>query len=83
MKKIFFILVAILLPAVLLAQPMDTTIIFREDFEGDSIKNTTKQEADLGKNYIERNTSNFASGVYYYTLYYKDVVLTKNMMINR
>ena len=44
---------------------------------------TTKQEADLGTNYIELNTSNFAAGVYYYTLYYKDVVLTKKMVINR
>ncbi len=44
---------------------------------------TTKQEADLGTNYFELNTSNFAAGVYYYTLYYKDVVLTKKMVINR
>ena len=44
---------------------------------------TTKQEADLGTNYIELNTSDFAAGVYYYTLYYKDVVLTKKMVIKR
>ena len=44
---------------------------------------TTKQEADLGTNYIELNTSNFAAGVYYYTLYYKNVVLTKKMVIKK
>ena len=40
MKKRLLVLMAILMPVMLLAQPMDTTTIFREDFEGDSIKMT-------------------------------------------
>ena len=44
---------------------------------------TTTQEADLGTNYIELNTSGLATGIYYYTLYYKDVVLTKKMVVEK
>ena len=43
MKKRIFVFFAILFPVMLLAQPMDTTIIFREDFEGDSIKMSVSQ----------------------------------------
>ena len=41
------------------------------------------QEADLGTNYFEVNTTSFAPGLYYYTIYYKDVVLTKKMVVER
>ena len=44
---------------------------------------TTTQEADLGKNYIELNTGNLAAGVYYYTIHYKDIVLTKKMVVEK
>lgn len=37
MKKLLFILTAVLVPVLLLAQPMDTTTIFRENFDGASI----------------------------------------------
>ena len=41
------------------------------------------QGADLGTNYFEVNTTSLAPGLYYYTIYYKDVVLTKKMVIER
>lgn len=44
---------------------------------------TTTQEAELGTNYIDLNTSSFAAGVYYYTIYYNDVVLTKKMVVEK
>ncbi len=44
---------------------------------------TTTQDAELGTNYIELNTNNFAAGVYYYTLYFKDTVLTKKMVVEK
>ena len=40
MKRGLFVLLVVLFPVLLLAQPMDTTTIFRENFEGDSIKMT-------------------------------------------
>ena len=44
---------------------------------------TTTQEADMGTNDIELNVNNLPSGIYYYTLYYKDFVLTKKMVVER
>ena len=44
---------------------------------------TTVQEAEQGVNYIELNTNNFAAGVYYYTIHYKDIVLTKKMVVEK
>lgn len=44
---------------------------------------TTSQEAELGTNYIELNTSSLAAGVYYYTLHYKDTILTKKMVVEK
>ena len=44
---------------------------------------TTTQEAELGTNYIELNTNSLAAGVYYYTLHYKDTVLTKKMVVEK
>lgn len=44
---------------------------------------TTTQDAELGTNYIELNTNSFAAGVYYYTLYFKDIVLTKKMVVEK
>ena len=41
------------------------------------------QEADLGTNYFEVNTTSLAPGLYYYTIYYKDVVLTKKMVVEK
>ena len=49
---------------------------------GQVIYNTI-QNADVETNYIELNTSGLAPGVYYYTLHYKDVVLTKKMVVKR
>ena len=40
MKKSLFILMAVLMPVLLLAQPMDTTTIFSEDFEGAVVQMT-------------------------------------------
>ena len=44
---------------------------------------TTTQEAEAGTNYIELNTAKLAAGVYYYTLHYKNVVLTKKMVVEK
>ena len=44
---------------------------------------TTEQEAETGTNYIELNVANLAAGVYYYTLHYKNVVLTKKMVVEK
>lgn len=44
---------------------------------------TTSQEADTGTNYLDISTVNLSNGVYYYTLRYKDVVLTKKMVVER
>ena len=44
---------------------------------------TTIQEAELGTNYLDVNTSGLAAGIYYYTLHYKDVVLTKKMVVEK
>lgn len=44
---------------------------------------TETQGASMGQNQIELNTSNFAAGVYYYTLTFKDAQLTKKMVIQK
>jgi len=44
---------------------------------------TATQEAELGTNYFELNTSNLAAGVYYYTIHYKEIVLTKKMVVEK
>ena len=44
---------------------------------------TTEQEAERGTNYIEMNAATLAAGVYYYTLHYKDIVLTKKMVVEK
>lgn len=41
MKKLFFLLVVMVMPFILSAQPMDTTVIFHENFDGSTIKMTT------------------------------------------
>ena len=44
---------------------------------------TTTEEAELGTNYIEVNTTSLAAGIYYYTIHYKDVILTKKMVVEK
>jgi len=44
---------------------------------------TDTQEGMLGSNIFEVNTANLAEGVYYYTLTFKDSVLTKKMVIQK
>lgn len=44
---------------------------------------TDTQEADRGDNQFELNTSAYAAGVYYYTIHFKDVVLTKKMVVEK
>ena len=44
---------------------------------------TTTDEAEVGVNYVEMNVSNLAVGVYYYTLHYKNVTLTKKMVVEK
>ena len=44
---------------------------------------TTEQEAERGTNYIEVNAAKLAAGVYYYTLHYKDIALTKKMVVEK
>ena len=44
---------------------------------------TTTEEADGGVNAVEFNTSTWAAGIYYYTLHYKDITLTKKMIIEK
>ena len=44
---------------------------------------TTTQEADMGVNYLDLSTANLAVGVYYYTMRYNDIVLTKKMVVEK
>lgn len=39
--------------------------------------------AQFGENNIELNTSNYAAGIYLYSLQYKDIILTKKMVIEK
>lgn len=41
------------------------------------------QEAMTGENHIDVNTGKFAAGIYYYTLQYKDVMLTRKMVVQK
>lgn len=44
---------------------------------------TTSQDAELGKNFVDVNVSSWAAGIYYYTLRYKDIVITKKMIVGK
>lgn len=44
---------------------------------------TTTQEADMDRNSVEFNVSSWAAGIYYYTLHYKDITLTKKMIVEK
>lgn len=44
---------------------------------------TDVQEALEGTNYFDLATANLAAGVYYYTIHYKDIVLTKKMVVEK
>jgi hypothetical protein len=44
---------------------------------------TTEQEAELGTNYIEVNTSSLAAGIYYYTIHFNGITLTKKMVVEK
>ncbi len=44
---------------------------------------TATQEAELGVEYFEVNTTDFAAGAYFYTIYYNEVVLTKKMVVEK
>ena len=44
---------------------------------------TTSQDALEGMNFYDVNTSELAAGIYFYTLKFKDVVLTKKMVIQK
>ena len=48
MKKILFVLLVAMMPALLLAQPMDTAIVFNENFDGASIRMAPSQTSTLG-----------------------------------
>jgi hypothetical protein len=41
------------------------------------------QSGTKGQNYLDVNTSNWAAGVYYYTLSFKDTSITKKMVIQK
>ena len=44
---------------------------------------TTVQEAEQGINYIDLQTADLAAGIYYYTIHYQDVTLTKKMVVEK
>ena len=44
---------------------------------------TTTQEAAQGLNYFEVKTSDLAAGLYYYTIHYNNVILTKKMIVEK
>lgn len=44
---------------------------------------STSQGSMMGENYFDINTAHFAAGIYYYTLEYKDTLLTKKMVIQK
>ena len=44
---------------------------------------TDSQEGVFGQNQYDVKTANLAAGVYYYTLTFKDVTLTKKMVIQK
>ncbi len=41
------------------------------------------QEANIGENYFDINVANFAAGLYYYSLSFKDAYITKKMVIQK
>lgn len=44
---------------------------------------THESAYDMGEHQLELSTSKFANGLYFYTLYYNDVVISKKMVIQR
>jgi len=44
---------------------------------------TTTEEAGQGLNYFEMNTSDLAAGIYYYTIRYNNITLTKKMIVEK
>ncbi|MEG2071144.1 MAG: GEVED domain-containing protein, partial [Bacteroidales bacterium] len=44
---------------------------------------TESKQVNYGENYVDINVTQLANGIYFYTLYYKDVTLTKKMLIQR
>ena len=44
---------------------------------------TDAQEADMGLNTFDVKVSDWAAGIYYYTIHYKDIVLTKKMIVEK
>ena len=58
-------------------------VTFEITTTGGKVVYTTTEDADKGDNYLDISTVNLANGVYYYTLRYKDIVLTKKMVVER
>ncbi len=44
---------------------------------------TDVQEAETGLNSFDVKVSDWAAGIYYYTIHYKDIVLTKKMVVEK
>lgn len=44
---------------------------------------TQDQQSVKGENVMDLNVANWADGIYYYTLTYKDIVITKKMVVNK
>ncbi len=67
--------------------PFYTTIPGKADLkihsaEGQLLYNTSI-DAEFGDNNIEINTSNWASGIYFYTIYLNNTQLTRKMLIQK
>ena len=63
--------------------PMAAKVAFEISTAAGKVVYTTTEEAEMGDNYLDISTANLANGIYYYTLRYKDIVLTKKMVVER
>ena len=63
--------------------PMAAKVAFEISTAAGKVVYTTTEEAEMGDNYLDISTVNLANGIYYYTLRYKDIVLTKKMVVER
>ena len=65
------------------SMPVTDKVSFEITTTDGKVVYTTTEEAEIGDNYLDISTANLANGVYYYTLRYKDIVLTKKMVVER
>jgi hypothetical protein len=65
------------------SMPVAGKVTFEISTTAGKVVYTTTEDAERGDNYLDISTVNLANGIYYYTLRYKDIVLTKKMVVER